>query len=320
MPRPKKQKVGDDGRKKKDPVVLTSDADIGETVDTNKEYRWAARHYHLTYKTHIPFETLKSLVASAFAPAKVIAFSAVHERSDKDAPYDHTHVYFYLEYKCRRRGNIMDVGEVHPHVQTVFGEEHAHAIFGYHLKAPVGSAEQWGEDLVCSEGKTNVIWRDIHEKVKEGVNPMEIAASYPGQYYPNRSAILAEAVNYQTLQPLQILRNYWLFGPSCTGKSVQAKQMAKDYYPGQGVYYKNPDNKWWDGYTGQPVVIIEEMSPKHGQYANVWKQLFDVEPMRVELKGSAKLIRPEMIIVTSNYELGEVFGGTILCQSRRGLP
>lgn len=95
------------------------------------------------------------------------------------------------------------------------------------------------------------------------------------------------------------LENYWLWGPTGTGKSHSARERFPD------AYIKNKD-RWWDGYKGQDNVIIEEWSPeeKIEQRLKVWA---DKYPFRAEIKGGSMMIRPKRIIVTSNYCIDECF-------------
>lgn len=98
------------------------------------------------------------------------------------------------------------------------------------------------------------------------------------------------------------LENEWYVGPSGSGKSLQARS------ENPGAYIKNAFNAWWDGYTGQRVVIIEDVDPNVsfaiGAYLKIWA---DYYAFQAESKGSQSLIRPQVIIVTSQYTIEEMF-------------
>lgn len=95
----------------------------------------------------------------------------------------------------------------------------------------------------------------------------------------------------------------WIYGPTHTGKS----HYARTHY--QGVYLKDK-NKWWDDYKGEENVIIDEVEPSEAPYlAGFIKKWADRWTFRAEYKGGSAVIRPNNIIVTSNFSIDDVFAG-----------
>jgi len=92
----------------------------------------------------------------------------------------------------------------------------------------------------------------------------------------------------------------WIFGKSGCGKS----RIARLIYP---EFYDKMPNKWWDGYQNQPAVIIDDLDPKHAVLSHHIKRWSDRYAFLAENKGGAIQIRPEVIIITSQYSPEEIF-------------
>ena len=96
----------------------------------------------------------------------------------------------------------------------------------------------------------------------------------------------------------------WLWGPTGSGKSHSARTIAKKIDPDHEPYLKDW-NKWWNGYKGQKVTIIDEASPERLEHLiDFLKKWADKWTFTAEVKGSSyNAIRPEYIIITSNYNM-----------------
>lgn len=84
---------------------------------------------------------------------------------------------------------------------------------------------------------------------------------------------------------------FW--GPTGTGKSHQAWERA-----GPDAYSKDPRSKFWCGYKDQSIVIIDEF--RGAIDISHLLRWFDRYPVRVETKGSSRVLTANTFYVTSN--------------------
>ena len=126
----------------------------------------------------------------------------------------------------------------------------------------------------------------------------EIDADIYIRHLGNLKKIRAE----KQVQPAQLteLSNQWLYGPPGSGKTSRA------FAENPSAYLKGL-NKWWDGYTNQEAVIIDDMDPFHKSLAQEFKAWAHHAPFPAESKGGTMCLRPKKIIVTSNYSIDEVW-------------
>lgn len=142
-------------------------------------------------------------------------------------------------------------------------------------------------------------WKQIIQYAKEG-RMEEIEDHYPRQYLQYYKTLMSiQAFNSKPIDGE--LEHEWWYGPTGTGKS----RTVWEKYP---KHYQKPVNKWWDGYSGQDIVVIEEWEPKNEMTASKLKIWADRYPFSGEIKGGTlQMIRPKKIIVTSNYTIQECF-------------
>lgn len=85
---------------------------------------------------------------------------------------------------------------------------------------------------------------------------------------------------------------YWLQGRTGVGKSRWAYETF-----GHEAYWKMND-KWWDGYTGQKVVIFDDYRPSLCTYAELLR-ILDRYPHRVQPKGGSMELSATTFVITT---------------------
>jgi len=143
------------------------------------------------------------------------------------------------------------------------------------------------------------VWAQTRTLAKEGRFD-EIDDAIYIRYKHNIQGIHQDALQSTPLPPLPHTTGIWYYGPSGAGKSRQARADYPDAY-------QKAANKWWDGYTGQDAVIIDDFDPGHnvlGHHLKIWA---DHYAFTAEKKGGALYIRPDVICITSQYLIEEIW-------------
>lgn len=136
----------------------------------------------------------------------------------------------------------------------------------------------------------------IASKIKEGTSMKEIADEFPNQFIRYHKG-------FEKIQQLNSKPRNWemqvhiRWGKTGTGKS----RYVWETHGYENVYPK-PKNKWWDHYTGQEVVLIDDFDPNSPYDTfDEWLRLFDRYPYLVEFKGGSCHFSSKIIYITSNF-------------------
>lgn len=103
-------------------------------------------------------------------------------------------------------------------------------------------------------------------------------------------------------------RHRYIYIPLCSlhidiyllGKTWRAIEIL-----GEG-YYDKLLNKWWEDYKGEPNVLIDDIGPECIKADHV-KRWLDKRKFKAEIKYGSVNIRPEIIVITSNYHPSEIW-------------
>lgn len=101
-----------------------------------------------------------------------------------------------------------------------------------------------------------------------------------------------------TFKPKKV---YVLFGEPGTGKTRWANSHFPDAYD---VPTPSHSNYWFDGYRGERQLLLDDYANSvHETYPwSFFLKLLDGYRVRAPFKGGFRVIKPEVIIITSNYQ------------------
>jgi len=142
------------------------------------------------------------------------------------------------------------------------------------------------------------------ELVNNGASRAEIADLYPSVVIRYGAGLERLSRWSSSSAPLSAVRDrtkgvdvfvYW--GPTRSGKT----RAVYDQCP--KLYAKSPEHKWWDGYSGEDVVLVDDFdgrTGKDGNWITYWLRVCDRYPLTVEVKGGCVSMLATRFYFTSN--------------------
>jgi len=103
---------------------------------------------------------------------------------------------------------------------------------------------------------------------------------------------------------------YWLYGETGTEKTRSCFELGNRLHPGSVWISPGGTLRWFDGYDGQRVAILDDFRSKGVQF-NFLLRLLDRYPTCVEFKGGFVNWAPELIFITTTKSIRDTFEGRL---------
>lgn len=188
---------------------------------------------------------------------------------------------------------ILGSNEVHVEKSRGSGDEN----IAYCSKEDTRIAGPWRLGVPVREGGKTSLQERLEEAVevvrqKRGIGEVDqdLLVRFPGGF-----AKIAGMVQAPMRMNLVVI---CIVGPTGTGKTW----CVHDLFPPEQLFTVNYGNGgiWWDGYTGQPVVLFDEFRAQV-QLQRMLK-LLDVYPAQLEIKGGFTPALYRVVFITSNTD------------------
>lgn len=146
--------------------------------------------------------------------------------------------------------------------------------------------------------------RLVAQELMAGRPLLELLVLYPTLYFELSKLQESERIFKRLNCPVPEwvpLENEWIWGPTGAGKS----KSVNERYP---KCFRKPKDLFWDGYTDEKIVYMEDVDSTWGECLydlKIWADHYRVDA-RIKHKPPV-IIRPEHIIVTSNYTIRECY-------------
>lgn len=296
-------------------------------VKPDGKFYLQAKHLALTYpRCSQSRESCLTYLKDRLPPIKRYLIAQENHDDPENAPTDtrlHLHVYLEMEEKHRTRDcRFADFLQYHGKYESV---KILKDWVTYCTKEDLTPLANWDfkSFLAGKPAKPNKRAILGEQLINNRLSLEELIPTNPELIfgYKKLKLDINEYLNDIAFPTIRSIKAYWYYGPTRLGKSWKAlvDTGVCTVVPGANgqfdlsgdlktIYFKNSQNKWFDGYADQKIVFIDELPIEANKWnANYIKQWTDRIPHQCEIKNAKVWARWERVYVTCQHSIREYY-------------
>jgi len=268
-----------------------------------KKFQIDSKSWFLTYpKLDMSKEHALALLKVKLAGKPFVGVVVCRELHQDGQPHIHAYVLLEKSFNCRNE-KFWDLAGHHGNYQKA---RDINAVAQYIKKDGDFIQEgqiDWKEKLDAKKAHRKYLGELM---LKEGTTLKDLLEQDPSlaldaaQLQKSLAACKQAMLEPKTTDDV---KGVWIFGPAGVGKSHLVREV-------ESSLYLKAQNKWWDGYTGQKAVLIDDFDKQGAclsHYLKIWADRWGCVG---EIKGAQIPLAFERFYVTSNYSPDQIWSGT----------
>lgn len=221
-------------------------------------------------------------------------YSIVCKEVGKKSEVPHIHCWFHYE----NDRNFSTIKKLFPRANIQVGIGSDEQVYTYLTKE--GVFLEHGTKEIGQGKRTDMsLMREAINDGKSMSDIIDIARSLQSIKTAELILKYKEKERYLNKGELSVI---WIYGGAGLGKT---KQIFDLYYK-TGKLFRPTSYKWWEGYDGHEVVLIDDWRPEWCSFDDLLT-LTDLYPFRVECKGGTRQVQYNKIYFTSNKHPRDYF-------------